>query len=321
MPEAMEPTRNPRATLPELVDVLLNKGVYLDLDLIITVSDIPLIGVNLRATIAGMETMLEYGMMRNWDERTRAWVRQSISRDLPLREGEDVVAKMPGGHYWQDSRASFATWRPGAIYLTTHRLIAFRKDPHEVLWQSTLLQIAGVRLEQETSVGGEKRERLLVETLDGSTTLLSAERPQRLIDLIRRARRDSGELTPAPRAEDGTAQDNAAEPVTEVLSGEMWYQEQRSGSSMWRGGTGAYDTRKGFSWKGALDQRPAIRLLPEDIQTVTAESGRTPLGNSSILVVESATASYRLASSQVEQWAVLLHQVSQQEQVGHDSES
>ncbi|KHK96643.1 gas vesicle protein GvpM [Microbacterium mangrovi] len=68
----MSPTRDQRATLGALVDVLLDKGVYLDLDLIITVADIPLIGVNLRATIAGMETLLEYGLMREWDERIRA---------------------------------------------------------------------------------------------------------------------------------------------------------------------------------------------------------------------------------------------------------
>ena len=36
----MQPTRDPRITLPGLVEVLLNKGVYLNLDLIITVADI-----------------------------------------------------------------------------------------------------------------------------------------------------------------------------------------------------------------------------------------------------------------------------------------
>lgn len=83
--EGMQPTRDPRVTLPDLLEVLLNKGVYLNLDLIIAVADVPLIGVNLRATIAGLETMLEYGMMRSWDERTRAWVTQAVEqRQLSL---------------------------------------------------------------------------------------------------------------------------------------------------------------------------------------------------------------------------------------------
>jgi hypothetical protein len=67
----MQPTRDPRATLPDLIEVLLNKGVHLNLDLIISVADIPLIGINLRATIAGIETMIEYGMMQQWDRDTQ----------------------------------------------------------------------------------------------------------------------------------------------------------------------------------------------------------------------------------------------------------
>lgn len=97
--DPMEPTRNPEVTLPDLITVLLDKGTYLILDRIIAVADIPLIGINLRATIAGMETMLEYGMMREWDEKTQAWVQQSVARHFPLQEGEEVIAKMAGGHF------------------------------------------------------------------------------------------------------------------------------------------------------------------------------------------------------------------------------
>src|ERR1700710_567211 len=138
----VQPSRDQRATLAGLVDVLLNKGVYLDLDLIITVADIPLIGVNLRATIAGMETMLEYGLMKGWDERTRAWDRQSVSRQIPLLDGEEILAKMAGGYYDPGSERSFATWRLGTLLLTTHRLIVFRREPPEVLWESTRSHLA-----------------------------------------------------------------------------------------------------------------------------------------------------------------------------------
>jgi len=56
----MEPTRDLHATLTDLLDRVLDKGVIINADVIITVSGIPLIAVNLRAAIAGMETMLEY---------------------------------------------------------------------------------------------------------------------------------------------------------------------------------------------------------------------------------------------------------------------
>jgi len=69
----MEPTRNSHATLVDLLDRVLDKGLVINADLIISLAGVPLIGVNLRAALAGMETMLEYGLMKDWDARTRAW--------------------------------------------------------------------------------------------------------------------------------------------------------------------------------------------------------------------------------------------------------
>ena len=76
----MEPTREKNATLVDVLDRALNKGLLINADLIISVADIPLIGVNLRAAIAGMETMLEYGMMRDWDEALRAIARKERAK-------------------------------------------------------------------------------------------------------------------------------------------------------------------------------------------------------------------------------------------------
>ena len=69
----MEPTRNSHATLVDLLDRVLDKGLVIQADIIISLAGVPLIGVNLRAALAGMETMLEYGLMKEWDARTRAW--------------------------------------------------------------------------------------------------------------------------------------------------------------------------------------------------------------------------------------------------------
>lgn len=44
----------------------------IDADLIIHVAGIPLLGVKLRAALAGMETMLKYGIWEDWDEAQRA---------------------------------------------------------------------------------------------------------------------------------------------------------------------------------------------------------------------------------------------------------
>ena len=68
----MNPTRDTHATLVDLLDRVLDKGLVLDADLIIHVAGIPLLGVKLRAALAGMETMLRYGIWKDWDEAQRA---------------------------------------------------------------------------------------------------------------------------------------------------------------------------------------------------------------------------------------------------------
>ena len=68
----MNPTRDTHATLVDLLDRVLDKGLVLDADLIIHVAGIPLLGVKLRAALAGMETMLKYGIWQDWDEAQRS---------------------------------------------------------------------------------------------------------------------------------------------------------------------------------------------------------------------------------------------------------
>ena len=69
----MQPVRDSRATLVDLLDRVLDKGLVLYADIIVSVAGVPLIGINLRAALAGMETMLQYGLMQDWDQRVRAW--------------------------------------------------------------------------------------------------------------------------------------------------------------------------------------------------------------------------------------------------------
>lgn len=68
----MNPTRDAHATLVDLLDRVLDKGLVLDADIIIHVAGIPLLGVKLRAILAGMDTMLKYGIWEDWDQAQRA---------------------------------------------------------------------------------------------------------------------------------------------------------------------------------------------------------------------------------------------------------
>ncbi|ANB04400.1 gas vesicle protein GVPa [Streptomyces ambofaciens] len=289
----MRPTREPRVTLDDLVEVLLNKGAVLHLDLIVAVADIPLIGVSVRAAIAGMETMLEYGMMRNWDEATRAWAERSAGRRaLDLREGESIVRRMSGGHLLTEG--VYHGWRPGTVHLTDQRLVVLREEPREVLWQTELDAVGSVRLKPERTVGGEERLRLEVSSADGRRDLLSAREPEALHDLLVRAL--AGRLAPALPAAAATEEEP---PIAE---GHLWYEEPRRAGPLWRGGR-ARLTAGRLTWKSPVDARPALALATTDLAGVERVPGYGPAGEGSVLVLcTTAGDEIRLAADDPERW-------------------
>ena len=61
-----------RATLVDLLDRVLDRGLFLRADLVISLAGIPLIGATLSVAVAGTETMVRYGMLSDWDEAIRA---------------------------------------------------------------------------------------------------------------------------------------------------------------------------------------------------------------------------------------------------------
>lgn len=289
----LKPTRDPRVTLDDLVEVLLNKGAVLHLDLIVAVADIPLIGVSLRAAIAGMETMLEYGMMRQWDEDTRAWVERSTARrDLELSDGERHVAHMHGGHLLEDGFQT--TWRPGTIHLTDRRLVVLRREPREVLWEAELASVRAVRPESERTVGGEVRTRLRVVLDGGREGLLSASDPEKLRELL--AGTCPGPLETGPPPQGGGGERTAFE-------GHLWYHEPRRSGPLWRGGHGRL-TPDGLVWKSPLDARPALVVPAGDIVAARPVPGGGPSGEGTVLALETASqGTVTLAADEPRRWA------------------
>jgi hypothetical protein len=67
----VKPTRDGDHAIVDVLDVLLREGAIVQADVLITVADIPLVGINLQAAVAGMTTMREYGFFENWDLETR----------------------------------------------------------------------------------------------------------------------------------------------------------------------------------------------------------------------------------------------------------
>ncbi len=152
----MKPNRNTEATLVDLLERLLDKGLMLNADLIIHVAGIPLLGVNLRACIAGMETMLRYGIWQDWDEAQRAVAAEELrrKRSAPLQLGEEVLLEMFASHWHEGS--VYRSWRPGHLYVTDRRMLLFRKEPPEVLFQCAYDDIKDMVIESGRSMAGKE---------------------------------------------------------------------------------------------------------------------------------------------------------------------
>ena len=153
----MEPTRDSHATLVDLLDRVLDKGLILDADVILHVAGIPLLGVKLKAALAGMETMLKYGIWRDWDEAQRAIAteeQRKKKKELPLTPGEEILLKMFASQWY--SKGIYHSWRPGHLYITDRRVFLFRKEPAEVLFQCPYEEIEAVATARKTDIAGEE---------------------------------------------------------------------------------------------------------------------------------------------------------------------
>jgi len=152
----MKPVRE--NSIVELLDKLLDKGLMLDADLIISVAGVPLIGIKLRAALAGIETMLEYGMMEAWDRDTREWYEREMEKreDIPLMENE-AVSLRTFGSVWHN-QGIIHCWRPGFWYLTNKRLFLWSKEPAEMLFEVFLDKIEGIMTNREPHLRNIEKE-------------------------------------------------------------------------------------------------------------------------------------------------------------------
>jgi hypothetical protein len=167
------------SSLVEILDRLLDKGVVLDADLIISVAGIPLIGLSLRAALASMETMLEYGMMEAWDKNSREWYARQEAR-LPLHQDEEIVFKA-FGYLWQE-QGIMCRWVPGVWNVTSRRLLLWRRSPGEVVFEARLNDICKKRVPSLTM----QRQELQLAFSGGSARIYLSEMDE-LEDAMERA--------------------------------------------------------------------------------------------------------------------------------------
>jgi len=221
----MEPTRNSHATLVDLLDRVLDKGLVIHADLIISVAGVPLIGVNLRAALAGMETMLKYGVMKDWDERTRAWESEHRKKkEISAVPGEEIILEMFGSYYY--SEGIYTAWRMGRIYLTGKRLILYHPSFEEVLFETPLEKIKGVALEMEKYFTGKERKNLCLLLKSGYVVRLHALDTLKLKEALEQRLSSMGltwQEIPSLAAHDERSASFLSQGEEVICSGKMWH--------------------------------------------------------------------------------------------------
>lgn len=166
----MEPERCTNAGLVDLLDRVLTKGIVLNADVIISVAGVPLLGLNLRAVLAGMDTMLRYGIWNDWDAAQRAWAaeRRRAGGDGAsfLREGEEVRMRASGTH--RLSSGIHRAWRPGDVCVTNRRIFVCRKEPPEILFEAYYGDIGHLAVVNGEGIAGKETEILHIYLKDGT---------------------------------------------------------------------------------------------------------------------------------------------------------
>ena len=153
----MKAVREGETGLVDLLDRILYKGLILNTDLIICVSGVPLIGLNLRAVLASVDTMLAYGMWNDWDKAHRAIAFEEEKRKeieaTRFLKGETPIFRSFCS-CWQDT-GIIKGWRPGILYVTETRVVLNRREPLEILYESDFAGIKCFTLESGFTISGK----------------------------------------------------------------------------------------------------------------------------------------------------------------------
>jgi ribosomal protein S27AE len=264
----MEPIRDAPVTLVDLLDRILDKGLVINADVIISVAGIPLIGVNLRAALAGMETMLKYGVMQAWDEKTRRWEREHRKRqEVSLFKGEEVTSRIFGSYFY--SKGIYTSWRLGQIYLTDKRLFLWNGELAEIVFQILLENIKAILISQKDPFISKKKEVLHLLDRDNRVYRLHALEAGRLKEAIEHNLEAAGlsleEKTILPESE--------REPMSFLMEreritnrGKMWHLVPVEGilEKTWKPGC-LYLTNKRLCWWCDFEHKIVFEIPIKDI--------------------------------------------------------
>ena len=79
----MQPTRDSESTLGDIIDRVLDKGLVINADILISIAGVELLGIKIRAALASFETAAKYGLEfpSGTNYQTNAWKQAVEGKD------------------------------------------------------------------------------------------------------------------------------------------------------------------------------------------------------------------------------------------------
>lgn len=80
---AVEPTREEGKGLADVIDRVLDKGLVVNADIMVSIAGVELLGIKIRAALASFETAAKYGLEfpSGTDLETSAWEEARVARE------------------------------------------------------------------------------------------------------------------------------------------------------------------------------------------------------------------------------------------------
>lgn len=167
--------------------MLLDRGVHLDLDLVITVAEVPLIAVSLRAALAGVQTMIDWGVPGPWtglsSRSSVEGLHEPPQAVLPRPEERPsrCAAEFPAA--MGERRADGAVWRDGTLLVDADGTIRWRGDgDRRALLRVEPRDLEGVAVEH--GAGHPEGRPVVVLQVGGTTERIASPRARAIVACI-----------------------------------------------------------------------------------------------------------------------------------------
>ncbi len=89
---ALKATKETSGTLADIIDRILDKGLVINADIMVSVAGVELLGIKIRAALASFETAAKYGLEfpSGTNLQTEAWKEAKVNKENCPQCGEKV---------------------------------------------------------------------------------------------------------------------------------------------------------------------------------------------------------------------------------------